>query len=121
MYQFNLLYMPSDTLCRNKYKYIILSAFDVASRHKVTIPLRMNQVKDIAKMIADIYKVGHLTYLEVFQCDNGSEFKAEVPKMLKKHGVTIDCVATQYKHTKTAFVEVLNKLLGEQLFKVKEV
>ena len=29
----------------------------------------------MAEMIADIYKVGPLTYPKVFQCDNGSEFK----------------------------------------------
>ena len=40
------------------------------------------QVKDAANMIADIYEVGPLTYPKVFQCDNGSEVKAEVPKML---------------------------------------
>ena len=32
--------------------------------------MRMKQVKDIADMIADIYKVGPLTYPKVFQCDN---------------------------------------------------
>ena len=40
-------------------------------------------------MIADIYKVGPLTYPSTFQCDNGSEFKTEVSKMLEKHGVKI--------------------------------
>ena len=50
-------------------------------------PLRIKQVKDIAEMIANSYKAGLLTYPKVFQCDNGSEFKAEVPKMLEKHGV----------------------------------
>ena len=38
----------------------------------------MKQAKDVADMIADIYKVGPLTYLKIFQCDNGSEFKVEV-------------------------------------------
>ena len=90
MHQFNLLYMPSDALYGNKYKYI-LSGIDVTSRHKVTRPLRMKQVKDMAEMIADIYKVGRLTYPEVFQCYNGSDFKAEVPKMLEKCGLTIQC------------------------------
>ena len=59
------------------------------SRHKVTEPLRMKQVEDIADMIANIYRVGPLTYHKVFQCDNGSEFKAEVPKMLEKHGYNV--------------------------------
>ena len=47
MHQFHLLYMPSDTLYGNKYKYI-LSGIDVASRYKVARPLRTKQAKDVA-------------------------------------------------------------------------
>ena len=79
MHQFDLLYMPSDTLYRNKYKYI-LAGIDAASRYKVTRPLRMKQARDVAEMIADIYKVGPLTYPKIFQCDNRSEFKGEMTK-----------------------------------------
>ena len=39
MRQFDLLYMPSDTLYENKYKYI-LAGIDAASRYKVVKPLR---------------------------------------------------------------------------------
>ena len=77
-------------------------------------------MKSIAEMIANIYRGGPLTYPKVFQCDNGSEFKAEVPKMLEKHGVMIQCTMTKYNHTHMAFVKALNKLLAEQLFKVQE-
>ena len=119
MHQFDLLYMPSDTLYGNKYKYI-LSRIDIASRYKVVRPLRTKQAKDVADMIADIYKVGPLTYPKIFQCDNGSEFKAEVTKMLEKHEVRIQRTTTKYKHTHTAFVEALNKILTEQLFKVQD-
>ena len=119
MHQFNLLYMPLDTLYGNKYKYI-LSRIDVASRYKVARPLRTKQAKDIADMIADIYKVGLLTYPKVFQCDNGSKFKAEVTKMLEKHEVWIQHPMTKYKHAHTAFVEALNKILSENLFKVQD-
>ena len=80
MHQFDLLYMPSDTLYRSKYKYI-LAGIDAASRYKVARPLRTKQVRDVAEMIADIYKVGPLMYPNIFQCDNGSEFKGEVTKM----------------------------------------
>ena len=66
--------MPSDTLYGNKYKYI-LARINVTSRYKVTRPLRTKQAKDVAEMIADIYKVGPLTYPSIFQCDNGSELK----------------------------------------------
>ena len=88
MHQFDLLYMPSDTLYGNKYRYI-LARIDVTSRYKVARPLRTKQARNVAEMIADIYKVGPLTYPKVFQCDNGSEFKADVTKLLEKHGTKI--------------------------------
>ena len=67
--------MPSDTLYGNKHKYILAGIY-VTSRYKVARPLRTKQAKDVAEMIADIYKVGPLTYHKIFQCNNGSEFKA---------------------------------------------
>ena len=111
--------MPSDTLYGNKYKYI-LAGIDAASRYKVARPLRTKQACDLAKMIADIYKVVPLTYPKIFQCDNGSEFKGEVTKMLEKQEVKIRRVTMKYKHTQTAFVEALNKILTERLFKVQD-
>ena len=39
--------------------------------------------------------------------------------MLKNHEVTIRRTTTKYKHTHTAFIEALNKILTEQLFKVQ--
>ena len=46
-------------------------------------------MRDVAEMIADIYKVGPLMYPKIFQCNNGSKFKGEVTKMLEKHEVKI--------------------------------
>ena len=40
--------------------------------------------------------------------------------MLEKHGVKIQRVTMNYKHTHTAFVEALNKILTERLFKVQD-
>ena len=119
MHQFDLLYMPSDTLYGSKYKYI-LAGIDAASRYKVARPLRTKQARDVAEMIADIYKVGPLKFPKIFQCDNGSEFKGDVTKMLEKNEVKIRRVTTKYKHTHTAFVEALNKILAERLFKVQD-
>ena len=93
MHQFDLLYMPSDNLYGNKYKYI-LAGIDAASRYKVARPLRMKQARNVAEIVADIYKVGPLTYPSTFQCDNGSEFKGEMTKMLEKHEVKIRRVTT---------------------------
>ena len=72
-------------------------------------------------MIANIYKVGPLNYLKIFQCDNGSEFKGEVTKLLPKHEVPIRQVMTKYKHTHTVFLEAFSKVLTERLFKVQDV
>ena len=119
MHQFDLLYMPSDTLYGSKYKYI-LAGIDAASRFKVARPLRTKQARDVAEMIADIYKVGLLKYPKIFQCDNGSEFKGDVTKMLEKNEVKIRRVTAKYKHTHTAFVQALNKILAERLFKVQD-
>ena len=94
LHQFDLLYMPSDTLYGSKYKYI-QAGIDAASRYKVVRPLRAKQVKDVAKMIADIYKVGPLKYPKIFQCDNGSEFKGDVTKMMEKQEVKIRRVTTR--------------------------
>ena len=60
MHQFDLLYVPSDTLYGNKYKYI-LARIDAVSRFKFTSQLRTKQAMDVAEMIADIYKIGPLT------------------------------------------------------------
>ena len=119
MHQFDLLYIPSDTLYGSKYKYI-LAEIDAASRYKVARPLRTKQAKDVAEMIADIYKVGPLTYSKIFQCDNGSKFKGDVTKMLEKKEVKIRRVTTKYKHTHTAFVEAPNIIFPERLFKVQD-
>ena len=107
MHQFDLLYMPSDSLYGSKYKYI-LAGIDAASRFKVARSLRTKQVRDVAEMIADIYKVGPLKYPKIFQCDNGREFKGDVTKMLEKNKVKIQRVTTKYKHIHTAFVKALN-------------
>ena len=65
-----------------------------------------------------IYKKGGaFKYSKVFQCDNGSEFKGEVTKLLEKHSVDIRIATAKYKHTHTVFVEALNKELAKLLFK----
>ena len=111
--------MPSDTLYGNKYKYI-LAGIDAASRYEVVRPLRTKQARDVAEMIADIYKVGPLMYPSTFQCDNGSEFKGKVTKLLAQQEVKIRRVTTKYAHTHTAFVEALNKIIAERFFNVQD-
>jgi len=119
LHQFDLMYMPGDKLYGNKYKYI-LTGIDVASRYKVARPLKTKKPAEVAKMIGDIYKVGPLTWPEVFQCDNGSEFKASTKTLLEKHDVKVNSTTTAYKHTHTALVEAFNKQLAKRLFKAQD-
>ena len=71
-------------------------------------------------MIADNYKVRPPTYLKIFQCYNGSEFKGEVTKILQKHEVHIRCLMTKYRNTHTAFVKALNKIDPCRAIKVQD-
>ena len=65
-------------------------------------------------MLEDIYIKGPLKYPETFQCDNGSEFKGDVTKLLEKHNVEIKRATTKYHHRFTAFVERMNRTLAER-------
>ena len=109
-HQFDLLYMPHNLFEGNTYNYI-LTGIDVASRYKVARPLRTKKSSKSAFVLEAIHKKGG-----VFQCDNGSEFKNEVTKLLEKHSVDIRRVKMKYKHTHMAFVEAFNKELAKLLF-----
>ena len=109
--------MPHNLFERNTYKYI-LTEIDVTSRYKVARPLRTKKSSKVAFVFEAIYKKGGVfNYPKMFQCDNGSEFKTEVTKLLEKHKVEIRRATTKYKHTHTAFVEAFNKALAKLLFK----
>ena len=116
-HQFDLLYMPRNLFEGNTCKYII-TGIDVASGYKVARPLRTKKSNEIAFVSEVIYKKDSVfKYPKTFQCDNGSEFKNEVTKLLEKHNVEIRRATTKYKHTHTAFVEAFNKELAKLLFK----
>ena len=116
-HQFDLLYVPHNIFEGNTYKYM-LTGIDVASRYKVVRLLRTKKSSEVAFVLEAIYKKsGVFKYPEVIQCNNGSEFKNEVTKLLEKHNVDILRATTKYKHTHTAFVEPFNKELAKLLFK----
>ena len=96
-HQFDLLYMSRNLSEGNTYKYI-LTGIDVASRYKVARPLRTKKSSEVAFVLEAIYKKGGVfKYPKTFQCDNGSEFKNEVTKLLEKHNVDIRRATTKYK------------------------
>ena len=104
----------------NTYKYI-LTGIGVAPRYKVAIPLKTKKSSEVAFVLEAICKKGGVfKYPKAFQCDNGSEFRNEVTKLLEKHNVHIWRATAKYKHTHTAFVEAFNKELAKLLFKTMD-
>ena len=96
----------------------ILTGIDVVSRYKVARALRTKKSSEVAFIQESIYKNGGVfKYPKVFQCDNGSEFKNEVTKLLEKHNTDTRRATTKYKHTHTVFVEAFNKELAKLLCK----
>ena len=72
-------------------------------------------------MLEAVYKKGDvLKYPEVFQCNNGSEFKNEVSWLVEKRNVDVRRATTKYKHTHTSFVEAFIKELAKLLFKLMD-
>ena len=118
--QFDLLYMPHNLFEGNTYKYA-LTGVDVSSRYKVARPLRTKKSSEVAFVLEAIYeKSGVFKYPITFQCDNGSEFENQVPKLLEKHNVEIRRATTKYNQFHTAFVEAFNKELAKLLFKLMD-
>ena len=81
--------MPHNLFEGNTYKYI-LTGIDIASRYKVARPLKTKKSSEVAFVLKAIYKKGGVfKYPNAFQCDNDSEFKNQVKKLLEKHNVHI--------------------------------
>ena len=82
-----MLYVPHSVFEGSTYKYI-LTDVDVASRYKVARALRSKKASEVSFVLEAIYKKGDVfKYPKVFQCDNGSDFKSDVTKLLEKHNV----------------------------------
>ena len=72
-------------------------------------------------MLEAIYKKGGVfKYIKVFQCDNGSEFRNDVTKLIEKHNVDIRRATTKCEHTHITFVEAFNKKLAKLMFKTMD-
>ena len=89
-HQFDLLYMPHNLFEGKRYEYI-LTGIDVASRYKVSRPLRTKKSSEVAFVLEEIYKKGGLFKCpKTFQCDNESEFKNEVTKLLENTALRLE-------------------------------
>ena len=66
----------------------------VTSRYKIARALEI--------VLHAIYKKGYVfKYLNVFQCNNGSEFKSVVKKLLEQHNVDARRTTRKFKDTHT--------------------
>lgn len=69
-------------------------------QYKVARPVSTNKASEAAFLLKAVYrKVGMFKYPKVFQCDNGSECRSYVTKLLKKHNVDIRRATEKYKST----------------------
>ena len=119
MWQFDEIILAKDILYGTPYIGAI-TGMDVASTFKVARPLKNKTAKEASERIEDIFKTRGLKYPEIFQCDNGGEFKGDTTKLLEKDGVKINRTTTKYHHRFTAFVERFNKTLAERLIKAMD-
>ena len=87
--------MPHNVFEGNTYKFV-LTDIDVASTYKVASPLRTKKSSKSAFLLEAVYKKGGVfKYPKIFQCDNGSEFKNEMTKLLEKRNVDVRRATTK--------------------------
>ena len=55
------------------------------------------------------------------QCDNRSEFRCDLKKLLEKHNADISRTTTKNKGICIAFMETFNKELPKELFKPMDI
>ena len=77
----------------------MLTHVDFASRYKIAKAPMNKEESGVAFLLEAVYKkCGASKFPKAFQCDNGSVFKCDVTKLLKKHSVDIQRTTTKCKH-----------------------
>ncbi len=112
LHQMDILYMPYK---RGTSKYI-LTIIDTASHYKAAEPMKDKTAATVEKAIEKIYSETNLKFPEEINIDKGSEFKAGVLELFKKHNTKVNVSETSY-HKATSMVERFNRTLAERLFK----
>ena len=88
----------------------MLTGVGFTSRYKVAKAITTKKPSEAVFVLEAIYKKSNVfKYPEIFQCNNMSEFKSDVTKLLEKHNVNIR--RARYKYIHTAFVEAFKKAL----------
>ena len=66
--------------------YLLYNVF----KKKVARALRNNKTSEVTLVLKAIYKKGSaFKCAKSFQCNNGSEFKGDVTKLLEKHNIDV--------------------------------
>lgn len=105
--------MPHDKVGGKTYRYALV-VIDIASRYKDAEALTTKDSSGIAKGFEKIYS-RKLKWPQTVIVDPGTEFMAEVTKIMKKKGVSIQR-SEAGNHRAQAFVERANRTLAERLF-----
>jgi transposase InsO family protein len=111
VHQADLLFMPND----KGYRYA-LNVVDIASRYKVSVPLKTKYAAGVAKELALMYKNGPLRFPKKLMVDDGGEFKREVSTLMRNRGVEIRRAEPGH-HRSQAFVESFNRWIAQRLFR----
>jgi len=106
--QADILYLPSDTF---GYKYCLV-VVDIADNRIDVEPLKQHSASAVENGFIKIYSRGILQKPIYLNVDAGSEFKGNVLTYLKENNI-IPKVSATARHSQTAFVEYINKLIGK--------
>lgn len=112
IHQADLLMMPTD----KEYKYC-LTVVDVGTRQCDAVPLKNKESETIKNGFETIYNEHKILAIPYrIEVDEGSEFKGETIKYMRRHRVWIR-VAKPGRHRMQGLVERYNQLIAKYLFK----
>ena len=113
IHQADLLFLPHDKVGRKTFRYALV-VIDVASRYKDAEALTSKESQEVAKAFEKIYS-RKLRWPKRIMVDPGKEFMGHVTRLMERHNVKIQR-SKAGNHRAQAFVERVNRTLGERLF-----
>ena len=113
IHQADLLFLPHDRVGRKTFRYALV-VIDVASRYKDAEALTSKESQEVVKAFERIYS-RKLNWPKTLIVDPGKEFMGYVTKLMERHNVKIQR-SEAGNHRAQAFVERVNRTLGERLF-----
>ena len=113
IHQADLLFLPHDTYRKKTYKYALV-VVDIASRYRDAEALTTKESSEVAKAFEKIYS-RKLKWPEILMVDLGKEFFGNMVTLMNKHNVKFQR-SEAGNHRAQAFVERVNRTLGEKIF-----